>query len=125
MSFVDLGTPGAALATALADPVLSHSWADMPFEQRLSMLVQREIDWRDDKRLQRLLKAAGHEVPAGKPALEINPEHPLLQRYDAEADAARRDDLGLLLFEQAQLAEGAQLDDPAAFVRRMNALLLG
>ena len=64
-------------------------------------------------------------MPAGKPALEINPAHPLLQRYDAEADAARRDDLGLLLFEQAQLAEGAQLDDPAAFVRRMNALLLG
>ncbi len=75
--------------------------------------------------MQRLLKAAGHEVPAGKPTLEINPGHPLLARFDAETDAARRDDLGLLLFEQAQLAEGAQLDDPAAFVRRMNSLLLG
>ncbi len=52
------------MATALADPVLSHSWADMPFEQRLSMLVQREIDWRDDKRLQRLLKAARLKVGA-------------------------------------------------------------
>jgi len=75
--------------------------------------------------MQRLLKAAGHEVPSARPTLEINPAHPLLRRYEAEGDPARREDLGLLLFEQAQLAEGAQLDDPAAFVRRMNALLLG
>ncbi len=52
------------MASALADPVLSHSWADMPFEQRLSMLVQREIDWRNDKRLQRLLKTARLKVGA-------------------------------------------------------------
>ena len=74
--------------------------------------------------MQRLLKAAGHDIPAGQPTLEINPAHPLLQRFDTEADAARRENIGVLLFEQAQLAEGGQLDDPVAFVQRMNALLL-
>lgn len=108
----------ATLGERVADVRVSQRLTDSP-----ACLVMGEYDMA--LHMQRLLKAAGHEVPAGKPALEINPEHPLLQRYDAEADAARRDDLGLLLFEQAQLAEGAQLDDPAAFVRRMNALLLG
>ncbi|HET9049114.1 MAG TPA: molecular chaperone HtpG [Chiayiivirga sp.] len=73
--------------------------------------------------MQRLLRAAGHEIPSAKPTLEINPAHPLLQRFEAEADGARRDDLALVLFEQAQLTEGAQLDDPVAFVRRVNSLL--
>ncbi|HPA00654.1 MAG TPA: molecular chaperone HtpG [Chiayiivirga sp.] len=108
----------ATLGERVADVRVSQRLTDSP-----ACLVMGEYDMA--LHMQRLLKAAGHEVPAGKPALEINPAHPLLQRYDAEADAARRDDLGLLLFEQAQLAEGAQLDDPAAFVRRMNALLLG
>ena len=75
--------------------------------------------------MQRLLKAAGHEAPSAKPILEINPKHPLLARFDGETNEARRSDLALLLFEQAQLAEGAQLDDPAGFVRRINALVLG
>lgn len=106
---------------------LGERVSDVRVSQRLtespSCLVMGEYDMA--LHMQRLLKAAGHEVPAGKPVLEINPAHALLQRYDAEADPATRDDLGLLLFEQAQLAEGATLDDPAAFVRRMNALLLG
>ncbi len=75
--------------------------------------------------MQRLLKAAGHEVPGGKPVLEINPSHALLRRYEAETDAARGEDIALLLLEQAQLAEGAALDDPAAFVQRVNRLLAG
>lgn len=106
--------------------VLGERVADVRVSQRLTdspaCLVLSEYDMA--LHMQRLLKAAGHEVPAGKPTLEINLGHPLLARLDAETDAARREDLGLLLFEQAQLAEGAQLDDPAAFVRRMNSLLL-
>jgi molecular chaperone HtpG len=73
--------------------------------------------------MQRLLKQAGHDVPASKPVLEINPAHSLVKRLEAETDATRAGDLGLLLLEQAQLLEGAQLEDPAAYVRRVNALL--
>lgn len=74
--------------------------------------------------LQRVLKAAGHEVPVGKPVLEINPEHPLVRRLKAESDGARFSDWTLILFDQALLADGGQLEDPAAFVGRLNDLLL-
>jgi molecular chaperone HtpG len=74
--------------------------------------------------LERILKSVGQEVPAGKPILEINAEHPLLARLSAEADSGRFDDWVQLLFDQALLSEGGQLDDPAAFVHRMNQLLL-
>ncbi|MCE3002621.1 MAG: molecular chaperone HtpG [Xanthomonadaceae bacterium] len=73
--------------------------------------------------MQRLLKQAGHAVDAAKPVLEVNLAHPLLKRFDAEADDARAGDLALVLLEQALLAEGGQLEDPAAYVRRVNALL--
>jgi len=73
--------------------------------------------------MQRLMKQAGHDVPAGKPVLEINPAHALVMRLEAESDSAAANDLGLLLLEQAQLLEGAPLDDPAAYVRRVNHLL--
>jgi len=73
--------------------------------------------------MQRLLKQAGHDVPASKPVLEINPGHALVKRLETESDPARASDLGSILLEQAQLLEGAQLDDPAAYVRRVNALL--
>ena len=73
----------------------------------------------------RLMAEAGHAMPAAKPVLEINAAHPLLQRYAGETDTARAQDLALLLLEQAEVAEGAQLDDPAAFVKRVNRLLLG
>jgi len=75
--------------------------------------------------MQRLLKQAGHDVPASKPVLEINPGHALVRRLEVETDSARASDLGLLLLEQAQLLEGAQLEDPSAYVRRVNALLVG
>jgi molecular chaperone HtpG len=74
--------------------------------------------------MRRLLKQAGHDVPAGQPTLEINPEHPLVKRLEGEPDEGRAGELGMLLYEQAQLAEGGQLDDPAAHVRRVNALLV-
>ena len=75
--------------------------------------------------LQRLLEQAGQEVPATRPVLELNPKHPLVARLQAEGDETRFGDLALLLFEQALLSEGASLEDPAAFVRRMNTLLTG
>jgi molecular chaperone HtpG len=74
--------------------------------------------------MQRLLKAAGHAAPNSQPVLEINPAHGLLKRFAAEADATRAQDLALLLFEQAQLAEGAALDDPSAFLARVNRVIL-
>jgi molecular chaperone HtpG len=73
--------------------------------------------------MRELLIAAGHEAPAAIPSLELNPEHALVRRLDGETDAKRFESLALLLFEQAVLAEGRQLEDPAAFVARLNDLL--
>jgi molecular chaperone HtpG len=73
--------------------------------------------------MRELLTAAGHEAPTSVPSLELNPDHPLVQRLDAETDATRFERLALVLFEQAVLSEGRQLDDPAAFVVRLNDLL--
>jgi len=74
--------------------------------------------------LERLLKAAGQTVPNTKPILEINPSHPLVQRLKDETDDGRFADWSHILFDQATLAEGGQLDDPASFVRRLNELML-
>ncbi|MEJ2387042.1 MAG: molecular chaperone HtpG [Chromatiaceae bacterium] len=74
--------------------------------------------------LARVLKSVGQAAPTLKPVLEVNLEHPLVKRLEAEGDQARFADLGQLLFDQAQLAEGGQLDDPAAFVGRLNRLML-
>nr|WP_199046395.1 molecular chaperone HtpG [Dyella sp. ASV24] len=74
--------------------------------------------------LARLLREAGHEVPAAKPTLEVNPQHPLLKRVESEADTTKAADLANLLLDQAEIAAGAQLPDPAAFVQRMNRILL-
>lgn len=74
--------------------------------------------------MRKLLEAAGQEVPAGRPILELNPDHPLVQRLAGETEQGRFDDLLAVLFSQAQLAEGGQLEDPAAYVQRLNRLLL-
>jgi len=71
--------------------------------------------------LARLLKQAGQGTPASQPILEVNAEHPLVKKLEA---SERFDDLAGILFDQALLAEGGQLEDPAAYVRRVNALLL-
>jgi molecular chaperone HtpG len=73
--------------------------------------------------MRELLAAAGHKPPVPVPSLELNLEHPLVKRLDAESDPGRFERLALLLFEQAVLAEGRQLEDPAAFVSRLNELL--
>ena len=76
--------------------------------------------------LARLLKQAGQAAPESKPTLEINPEHALVKRLDAaSATQAHFDDLAQVLFDQAVLAEGGHLEDPAAYVKRVNALLTG
>lgn len=72
--------------------------------------------------LERLLKSAGQKVTHAKPILEINPHHPMIQRLKAEE--ARFEDWSHILFDQALLAEGGQLDDPASFVKRINELFL-
>ncbi|WP_089085627.1 molecular chaperone HtpG [Aquitalea magnusonii] len=74
--------------------------------------------------LERMLKAAGQKVEASKPTLEINPEHVLVKRLAEESDAGRAADLAQVLYDQALLAEGGKLEDPATFVKRINKLLL-
>ncbi|MCG5549308.1 molecular chaperone HtpG [Halorhodospira halochloris] len=94
---------------------VSHRLTDSP-----ACLVVGEYDF--GVGMQRLLQAAGHNFPAGKPALEINPDHQLIKRLDNEAEQ-RLQDWALTLYEQSLLAEGGQLEDPAAYVKRVNSLL--
>jgi molecular chaperone HtpG len=75
--------------------------------------------------LERLLKSAGQKVTAGKPILELNGRHPLVQRLKHEVDGPRFSDWSHVLFDQALLAEGGQIEDPATFVKRLNDLMLG
>lgn len=107
--------------TALADKVkevrVTHRLTDSP-----SCLVVDEYGM--STHLERLLKQAGQKVDSSKPILELNPEHELVKRLDREQSEDRFADLSALLFEQALLAEGGQLADPAQFVKRMNKLLL-
>ena len=69
----------------------------------------------------RMLKQAGQPVPESKPILEINPEHPLVQKLEG---AAQFDDLANVIFDQALIAEGGLPEDPAAYIKRINSLLL-
>ena len=85
-----------------------------------SCLVSDEHDVSGN--LARMLKAAGQKAPDSKPILEINPKHPAVQRLKFEE--SRFDDWANLLFEQATLAEGGSLEDPAGFVKRINDLML-
>jgi molecular chaperone HtpG len=74
--------------------------------------------------MQQLLKQAGHDMPSTKPILEVNPTHPLLARMQAETDDERFAEWSSVLLDQAILAEGGQLEDPAGFVNRLNRLML-
>lgn len=73
--------------------------------------------------LERILKQVGQEAPDVKPILELNPEHPLVKKLADESDE-RFEDLASIIFDQALLAEGGQLEDPATFVAKLNAMLL-
>jgi len=74
--------------------------------------------------MQRLLKEAGHDLPSSKPVLEINPDHPIVKKLDAEKSKTKFADWSDILFDQALLAEGGQLDDPAGFVSKLNQMLV-
>ncbi len=75
--------------------------------------------------LARMLKAAGQDAPKAQPVLEVNPEHALVKKLDSAEGSERFDDLAHILLDQAVLAEGGVLEDPAAYVKRVNALLAG
>ena len=105
----------AALGDKVKDVRVTHRLTDSP-----SCLVSDDYD--PSGNLARMLKAAGQQVPNTKPILEINPQHPAVMRLKYEE--ARFDDWAALLFEQATLAEGGQLDDPAGFVKRINDLMM-
>jgi molecular chaperone HtpG len=96
---------------------LSHRLTNSP-----ACLVSDENDM--GIQLQRLLKSAGQEVQESAPIFELNPAHQLLQKLKSEQDQQRFDELTHILFDQAILAEGGQLKDPASFVQRINKLLL-
>ncbi|MHB0983733.1 MAG: molecular chaperone HtpG [Thiobacillus sp.] len=104
------------LGERVKDVRVTHRLTDSP-----ACLVTGEGDM--SANLERLLKAAGQAAPTVKPTLEINPIHALVTRLNTESDEDRFADWANLLFEQALLAEGGQLDDPASFVRRLNGLL--
>lgn len=104
------------LGERVKDVRVTHRLTDSP-----ACLVTGEGDM--SANLERLLKAAGQAAPTVKPTLEVNPTHALVTRLDSESDEDRFADWANLLFEQALLAEGGQLDDPASFVRRLNGLL--
>jgi molecular chaperone HtpG len=105
------------LAEQVADVRVSHRLTDSP-----SCLVQSENEMA--LHMQRLMKQAGHELPASKPTLEINPGHPLVQRMRGSQDSGEFEQWSKLLFEQALLTEAGQLDDPSEFVRRLNRILV-
>ena len=112
----------ARIKTSLGDKVkdvrITHRLTDSP-----ACLVADDNDM--SANLERMLKAAGQEIGAGsKPIFELNPEHPMVERLKAEADEARFEDWSSILFDQALLAEGGQLEDPASYVKRLNELLL-
>ncbi|MEK6731411.1 MAG: molecular chaperone HtpG [Pseudomonadota bacterium] len=73
--------------------------------------------------MQRILKSLGQAMPESKPIFELNPEHGLVKRLNAETDDARFAEWTQILFDQSVLAEGGQLEDPATFVKHLNALL--
>ena len=112
-----------ALVARLKD-ALGERVKDVRVTSRLtqspSCLIADEHDMGGN--LSRILKAAGQKAPLAKPILEINPGHPMVRRLEEEK--ARFADWSNLLFDQALLAEGGQLEDPAGFVRRMNELML-
>jgi molecular chaperone HtpG len=105
------------LGEQVSDVRVSHRLTESP-----ACLVAGEHDL--GAHMEKLLKAAGQAVPSGKPVLEINPGHRLIERLKAEADDQRFGEWSRLLFDQALLSEGGHLEDPAGFVARMNQLWL-
>ncbi|MGZ8154433.1 MAG: molecular chaperone HtpG [Burkholderiales bacterium] len=106
-----------ALGEKVKDVRATHRLTESPV-----CLVADEHDM--GMHLERLLKAAGQTVPTSKPILEVNTHHPLVRKLEGESDEARFGEWSQVLFDQALLAEGGQLEDPAGFVKRLNQLVL-
>jgi molecular chaperone HtpG len=106
-----------ALGERVTEVRISDRLKDSP-----ALLVLGEHDLGD--RLRRILSAAGQKVPEAKPLLEVNVNHALVRYLDGLADAGEFSELAQLLYEQAQLAEGATLANPPDFVLRLNRLLV-
>ena len=107
--------------------VLEDRVQDVQLSRRLTESPSCLIapDFGMSRRLEKMLIQGGENIPRSKPVLELNGEHPLVERLKQTNDEALFADLSELLFGQAQLAEGGQLDDPGAFVKRLNRLVLG
>ncbi|MBL1457044.1 MAG: molecular chaperone HtpG [Methylophaga sp.] len=99
------------------DVRITHRLTDSP-----ACLVADHYDMSGN--LERMLKAAGQQVSASKPILELNPEHPMVAKLKDEQNDEQFSDWTSIIFDQALLAEGGQLEDPASFVKKLNALLL-
>jgi len=112
-----LGKMQETLAGKVKEVRVSHRLTNSP-----SCLVVEQQDMAVS--MQKILKQAGHEVPNLEPILEINTDHPLVKKLNDEQGSDKFADWTHILFDQAFLSEGGQLDDPAAFVARMNELLL-
>ena len=109
------------LKTALEDRVedvrVTNRLTDSP-----ACIVLNEHDMA--MHMQRILKEAGHAMPGSKPILEINPDHPIVKKLDIEKSKKKFADWSDILFDQAVLAEGGQLEDPASFVAKLNKMLV-
>lgn len=112
-----VGRMKSVLTEEVEDVRITHRLTDSP-----ACLVVGEDDM--GAQMRRLLESAGQKVPDSKPIIEINPEHPLVVKLDQEQDEDRFNDLAKVLFDQASLAEGGHLKDPATYVQRLNKLLL-
>ncbi|PAV50011.1 molecular chaperone HtpG [Pseudomonas sp. HAR-UPW-AIA-41] len=106
-----------ALGEQVAEVRVSHRLTDSP-----AILAIGEQDL--GLQMRQILEASGQKVPESKPIFEINPGHPLIEKLDGEPDEDRFVDLSHILFDQAALAAGDSLKDPASYVRRLNKLLV-
>ncbi|MES9904317.1 MAG: molecular chaperone HtpG, partial [Sedimenticola sp.] len=107
----------AALDGQVKEVKISHRLTESP-----ACLVVGDYDM--SANLQRVLKQMGQDAPDSQPILELNPTHPLVEKMDQEQDEDMFTDLAKILLDQAKLAEGGQLEDPASFVHRLNKLML-
>jgi len=107
----------SSLGDRVKEVKVTHRLTDSP-----SCLVVGEHDISGN--LERILKAAGQQTPENKPTLEINPKHALIQKLDSFKESSDFDEYASVIFDQAILAEGGQLEDPVSYVKRINQLLI-
>ena len=105
----------ASLGERVSDVRITHRLTDSP---ACVVVDEHDIGFQ----MRRLMEAAGQPLPESRPILELNPEHSLVQGLESASDD-RFGDFAAILLDQAVLAEGGQLDDPAAYVKRLNKLL--